>query len=116
MRKTTIKEMSYVCTPSNFGIQMKHQMVTVLGRSGLGAQILIFNNNRLILEKAAISKGSFTSRFTYDEILKKKLQELFMFNRNDFIKFVLKDGIYGVPFYDHIKKVQSKLGTTIFVR
>jgi len=39
-----------------------------------------------------------------------------MFNRNDFIKFVLKDDIYGVPFYDHIKKVQSKLGTTIFVR
>jgi len=116
VRKTVIKEMSYVCIPSVFSIRMKHQMVTKNDRTGLGVHISILHNDKLIFSNSAISEKSFTSRFTYDEILKDVLKEMFNLNRNKFIKYILNGDIHGIQFYDKLKLVQSKLGTTMFKR
>ena len=115
-RKKIVKEMGYVCTPSNFSIKLKHQMVSHNNRTGLGINMTIFDGSKSIFSSDFIPEKPVTSRFDYDDLLKDVLRQLFELSRSKFVKFILKEDNHGVRFYDNLKKVQNKLGTTIFHR
>jgi len=115
-RKKIVKEMGYVCTPSNFSIKLKHQMVSHNNRTGLGINMTIFDGSKSIFSSGFLPEKPITSRFDYDNLLKDILQQLFGLTRNKFIKVILKDDFYGIQFYDKFKQVQSKLGTVIYKR
>jgi len=113
-RKSIPKEIGYVCIPNIFNIKLKHQMINKANRSGMGIAITIFNEKKIIFYKDVVLEKVLTSRFDYDDILKNILKHMFQLDRNDFIKYISKGDMYGIQFYDNIKKVQSKLGTIIF--
>ena len=112
--KKLIKEMGYVCSPSNISIKLKCKLVNRTARSGSGVEISIFDGARLLFSEDFASKALFRSRFEYDQVLKEILEYMFRYTRKDFIQYVLKDKMQGIYFYDNLKKVRNKLGTIVF--
>lgn len=114
-KKQIIKEMSYVCTPSHYIIRMKYQLLKENNRASKRIKLYIYDNNNVIYSKHFKNfRKAPTSRFDYDEILKKILKSMFNLSRSSFNEFITKDSRHGLNFYDSLKRVQSKLGTTIF--
>jgi hypothetical protein len=113
-KKSIPKEIGYVCMPIVFSIKLKHHMINKANRSGMGIAITVLNEKKIIIYKDVVLEKALTSRFDYDDVLKNTLKHMFQLDRSEFIKYVSKGDMYGVQFYDNLKKVQSKLGTTIF--
>ena len=114
--KNLIKEMGYICSPSNLSIKAEHKLLERKGSGGAGIELSIYDNGQFLFSQNYITKISYTSRYQYDEIVKDILTHMFSQTRKDFIKYILKDKIKGTYFYDNLKVVRSKLGTIIFKR
>jgi len=115
-RKSIPKEMDYVCTPSCFIIKLKHELISKNNRTGLGVRMYIVDSGRPLFSSDFLLEKPLSSRFDYDNLLKGVLEQLFKMERDKFIQVLLKGNPHGAQFYDNIKKVQSKLGTTIYTR
>ena len=116
MRKKNILEMGYVCIPSNFSIHLKRQMVHSNNKSGMGVGVTVRDNDREIFSYEVMTVKALNSRFVYDEVLKETMETLFTYTREDFQRYILQGNMHGIKFYDRLKKVKSKLGTTLHTR
>jgi hypothetical protein len=114
-RKQPIKEMSYVCSPSNFSIQVKYTYSThKTNRPGIAVNV--YDNKTIVFAKEFAANKALTNRFDYDDILKKFLEHMMGFRRDNFLKHFAKDEKLSLRFYDNVEIVRSKLGTVIFKR
>ena len=114
-KKEIIDEMSYVCTPSNFKIRMKYQLLKEKRHTAKRIKMYIYDNDKVIYSKHFKNfQKAPTSRFDYDDMLKRILKNMFELNRDSFNTYITKNSQHGLYFYDSLKRVQSKLGTTIF--
>ena len=81
-----------------------------------GIAVNVYDNKTIVFTKEFASNKALTSRFDYDDILKKFLEHMMGFKRNNFLKYLAQDNDLGLRFYDNVKIVRSKLGTVIFKR
>ena len=114
-RRKPITEMSYVCSPSNFSIRVKYAYSTHKNNRP-GISVTVYDNETKVFSREFASNKALTSRFDYDDILKKFLTHMMGFRRSHFLKHFAKDNNLGLRFYDNIKLVRSKIGTVIYKR
>jgi len=110
MKSFYIKEIEYVCSPSDLYIRM------IRDPSCGKVQVSFHNlNSRSFFVSQTMRM---TDRKTdFDLVLKHVLVSLFeMYGRDGFQEDILNGEIQGLFFYDNLEKVQSKAGSLIWKR
>ena len=110
MRKGFIKEKNYVCTPQNFSIKLIFDNKTATTK-------IIFYDGKIECFDLRYSMGMTNDGEVFDRLLEYVLDSVInQLGKQEFQDFVLAGELLGMNFYNLVKFVKSRSGSTVWTR